>query len=150
MILNAINTHLICAIGLHKVWKFYANRSLGNTHPLKIWQELTVDVTSPNKSNIYLCAVMNHDTIKCPALNSNTSQHKTNTCIQTMWFLPVWHNLHQDPAIIKNAVMDQWCKPEGKNHYSGHIPMSAVNALIIDQLLHNWMGILATTFWSTH
>ena len=41
-----------------------------------------MDVTSPNKANIYLCAVMNHDTIKCPAPNSNTRQHKTNTCIQ--------------------------------------------------------------------
>ena len=130
--------------------KNYANRSSGNTHPLKSWQELTVDVTSPNKSNIYLCADLSHGTVKCPALNSNTRQHKTNTCIPKMWFLPVWHNLHQDPAFIKNAVMDQWCKPEGKNHYSGHIPMSAVNALIIDQLSHNWMGILATTCWSTH
>ena len=32
------------------------------------------------------------------------------------------------------------------NHYSGHIPMSAVNVLIIDQLSHYiLMGILATT-----
>ena len=125
-------------LGLHEAWKFYTNRSSGNTHPLKSWQELTVDVTSPNKSNIYLCVVMSHDKVKCPGLDSNTRQHKTNTFIQKMWFLPVWHNLHQDPAFIKNAVMDQWCKPEGKNHYSGHIPMSAVNALIIDQLSHNW------------
>ena len=124
---------------------------MGNTHPVKSWKELTVDVTSPNKSNIYQCADLSHDTVKCPAINSNTRQHKTNTCIpKKIWFLPVWHNLHQDPAFIKNAVMDQWCKPEGKNHYSGHIPMSAVNALIIDQLSHNWMGILATTCWSTH
>ena len=50
----------------------YAYRSSGNTHPLKSWQELTVDVTSPNKSNIYQCADLSHDTIKCPALNSNT------------------------------------------------------------------------------
>ena len=61
--------------------KNYAYRSSGNTHPLKSWQELTVDVTSPNKSNIYRCADLSHDTVKCPALNSNTRQHKTNTCI---------------------------------------------------------------------
>ena len=149
---KCIITHLVCAIGLHEAWKFYANRLSGNTHPLKSWQELTVDVTSPNKSSIYQCAVMSHDTIKCPALSSNTTQDNTKQthAYQKVWFFPVWHNLHQDPAFIKNAVMDQWCKPEGKNHYSGHIPMSAVNALIIDQLSHNWMGILATTCWSTH
>ena len=62
--------------------KIYAYGSSGNTHPLKSWQELTVDVPSPNKSNIYLCAVMSHDTIKCPAVSSHTKQHKTNTCIQ--------------------------------------------------------------------
>ena len=72
MMQNAYFTYLVGLIGLHEAWTFYANRSSGNTHPLKSWQELTVDVTSPKKSNIYLCAVMNHDTIKCTVPNSNT------------------------------------------------------------------------------
>ena len=47
----------------------------GNTHP-ESWQELTVDVTSPNKTNIYPCAIMNYDTIKCPVLKQH-HQKKT-------------------------------------------------------------------------
>ena len=54
------------------------------THNPKSQQELTVDVTSPNKCNIYPCDTMNHDIIKCLVLNSTTRKTQTNTCIPKM------------------------------------------------------------------
>ena len=47
------------------------------THTPESSQELTVDVTLHSKSNIYPCAVMNHDTIKCPALKRTIQTHTT-------------------------------------------------------------------------
>ena len=97
MIQNAYFTHLVGLIGLHEAWTFYANRSSGNTHPLKSWQELTVDVTSPNKSNIYLCASWTMRQLSAQLQTATPGQHKTNTCIPKMWFLPVWHNYTKFP-----------------------------------------------------
>ena len=109
---------------------------------MKSWQELTVDVTSPNKSNIYLCAVMNHETIKCTAPNSNTrtTQNKTHA-YQKCDSLPVWHNYTKFPH-HKKCRYGSMMLNQKRSHYSGHIPMSAVNALITDQLSHlklNWV-----------
>ena len=54
---------------------------LGNTHP-EISQELTVDFTSPDKSNIYPCTVMNHDRIMFPDLKQHHQAQHKNTPIQ--------------------------------------------------------------------
>ena len=40
MIPNALITHGICPTGLHEAWKFYANRLLVNTYPLKVDRNL--------------------------------------------------------------------------------------------------------------
>ena len=137
----AIIWHLIGLIGPYKAWKFMHTDHRVTHTPWKVDRNLQWMSHHPTNPT-YICMLswaMTQN--KCLALDNNTRQHKTNTCIQKMWFLPVRHNLHQGPTFIKNAVMDQWCKPEGKNHYSGHIPIIAVNALIIDQLSH-WNGYI--------
>ena len=101
MIQYAIITHLICPIGLHETWKFM-HTDCQVTHTL--WK------LTGTYSGCHIIQQIQHISLCChePWHNkvpSPKQHHQDNTNkhmqYQKMWFLPVWDNLHQDPAFIK-------------------------------------------------
>ena len=113
MILNAIITHLICPIGLHKAWKIIQTDHQVTHTPWKL---------TGTYSGCHITQQIHHVSLDYqgpwPNQVASPKQHHQDNTKQThvpknvippclALFTPRSH-------INKNAVMDQWCKPEGR------------------------------------